>query len=175
MMTSTFALLIASLSILLAIFVAQTVAEVNLVENFKPEQPPGKDTRFIYLVGPDRSLYNISMYDPYESPNSDIKCGYTLTKEGKKVLKSPCQLSVTKGSQEFKVECQNEKNDFAFLTFYPNQFPIFSTAENHVWAGFTSDPFDQPLRNSNDEDVIGNRINDSIIVNCANDQRSPLQ
>lgn len=174
-MTSIQTLLIVSLSISLAIFAKGTIAEVHFDKDFKPERPPQKDTRFIYLVGPNRSLYNISLYNPYDAPRSDITCGFTLTKEGKKVLKSPCQTSVKSGSQEFKVFCQNEKQDMAFVSFYPNQLPEFSTAEDYVWAGFTSDPFDQPLKHSSDEDIKGKFINDSVIVNCANDKRTPLQ
>ncbi|PWN31800.1 uncharacterized protein FA14DRAFT_158615 [Meira miltonrushii] len=175
LMTRLPTLLIVSLSICLAIFTQRTVAEVHLEKDFKPEQPPQKDTRFVYLVGPDRGLYNISLYNPYDAPNSDITCGYTLSKHGKKVLKSPCQTSVAKGSQEFKVTCQNLKEDMAFISFYPNEVPDFSTAEEHVWAGFTSDPPNQPLRHSSDDDIKGKAINDSIIVNCANDRRTPLQ
>lgn len=166
---------IVSLSIWLIMLTQRIVAEVNLEEHFKPEHPPQKDTRFVYFVGPDYSLYNISLYNPYDVPESDITCGYTLSKQGKKVLKSPCQSSIKKGSQEFKVNCENERQDIAFISFFSNQVPEFSTAEDYVWAGFTSDPPNQPLRHSSDEDIKGNLINDSIIVNCVNDRRTPLQ
>lgn len=148
--------------------------QVQLKQNWKPEQPAKGSKRLLFLVGNDLSIYNLSIpkHPPNYSPFSKIVCGYKTTPKGRTLL-SPCQVSTAKGIQSIMVQCGNSRNqsNFAILEFLGSELPDYQT-NGFIWVGFSSDSAEKPLqRTIGNYFRQGNDKHDDMIVNCYNNKR----